>query len=174
MLEKAEQDHNGMTDDELQIGWMSWEQILPFKEQLIDMELDCMIAFHYPDMAIPRSYPAQKADELEQHLASGNTYFWGVRSRERLLGYYWGYTTRFIDFLRWHTRSVYFLPEARNRGFGTEALKAACEKAAELGCKDISTMYAAQNKTMAHTLEKLGFKTTRIETVCDLRTVAQK
>lgn len=173
MTEKAGQAQNGISDD-LQCGWMTWEQILPYKEQLIDMELDCMIAFHYPEMAIPRSYPAQKADELEQHLASGNTYFWGVRSAETLYGYYWGYTSRFIDYLRWHTRSVYFRPEARNRGYGTRAQKAACEKAAELGCKDISTMYAAQNSVMAHTMEKLGFRVTRIETVCELPKNTQK
>jgi len=173
MPENKAPDHSVVAEDELWYGWMSWEQIFPFKEQLIDMELDCMITFHYPDKAIPRSYPEQKVAELERHLASGNTFFWGAVSHGRLLGYYWGYVTRFIDYLRWHTRSVYFLPEARNHGFGTLAQRAACEKAAELGCRDISTMYAAQNSVMAHTMEKLGFRVTRIETVYELEKPAQ-
>lgn len=154
--------------DQVQSGWMTWEQIAPYQEQLIDMELDCMITYHYPDWKIPRSYPEQKVAELEQHLQSGNTFFWGVWQGTELLGFYWGYMTTFIDHLRWHTRSMYFVPKARGLGLGTQAHIEACRKAKALGCKDISTMYAAQNEVMAHNMAKLGFAVTRTETVRDL------
>lgn len=35
--------------DELWTGWMTWEQIEPYKEQIIDMEYDSMVTWHYPD-----------------------------------------------------------------------------------------------------------------------------
>lgn len=82
---------------EITTGWMTWEEIKPYKEQLIDLELDLMITYHYPDWDIPRSYPEQKVEELKQYLANGNTYFWGAVSGDILIGYYWAYTAPFID-----------------------------------------------------------------------------
>lgn len=35
--------------DEIRSAWMSWEDLYPFKEQLIDMEHELMIKYHYPD-----------------------------------------------------------------------------------------------------------------------------
>ena len=155
-----EQQANG-----LWTGFMTWEEILPYKEQIIDMELEVMIKFHYPDWNIPRSFSERKFAELEQHLADGNTYFWGAIRDGKLLGYRWAYTERFIDKLRWVGRSEMFLEEARGLGLGTMAQLAGMEKAMELGCDESETMYAPDNKPMAHILEKLGFEVTRIEVV---------
>ena len=40
--------------------WVSWEELLPFREQLIDMELELMTKYHYPNKIIPRSYKPYK------------------------------------------------------------------------------------------------------------------
>lgn len=155
--------------DEIWTGWMTWEQIEPYKEQIIDMELEAMTVYHYPERDIPRSYPEQKVAELRQHLADGNTYFWGAIYQGKLLGYCWGYTTMFIDHLRWCGRSAIFVPEARGLGLGTLAIKAREEKARDLDCNDISVMYAVFNERIGHILEKVGFRPKRIEVVKKLK-----
>ena len=148
--------------------WMTWTEIVPYKQQLVDMELDLMHTYHYPDRLIPREYAEGAVDRLEGHLASGNTFFWGVVDGERLLGYYWGYSAMFIDSLRWHTRSVYFREELKGLGFGEKALCAGLEKAKEIGCKDAATEYVPFNKAMASLVNKCGYEITRIEVVTKL------
>lgn len=149
-------------------GWMTWEQIEPFKEQIIDMELEEMIVFHYPEMDIPRSYPEQKVAELQQHLANGNTYFWGALYQGKLLGYHWAYVANFIDHLRWNARSSMFLPEARGLNLGTMAYQSAIHKAEELGCSDMAAMYVPSNGKIEHMFKKNGYKVSRIEVVKEL------
>lgn len=61
--------------DELWTGWMTWEQIEPYKEQIIDMEYDSMVTWHYPDWDLPRRFTEEKITGLQQHLANGNTWF---------------------------------------------------------------------------------------------------
>ena len=114
-------------------GFMSWDQIEPYKEQIIDMELEEMIKYHYPDWDIPRSYPEQKVAELEQHLANGNTYFWGAIYNGKLLGYHWSFTSKFIDKIRWNSRSSMFIDEARGMGLGSLAIRENIKKAKEIG-----------------------------------------
>lgn len=155
-------------------GFMSWAQIVLYKEQIIDMELDEMIQFHYPDRKIPRSYPEQKVTELEQHLANGNTYFWGAIYDGKLLGYRWSFTSMFIDKLRWNSRSCMFLPEARGLGLGTMSIEAEIEKAMEIGCDEVATMYVPQNQHIAHINEKFGFQVTRIEAVRKLNRAPER
>lgn len=150
---------------DIKTGWMTWEEILPFKEQLIDMELDLMITYHYPDWKIPRSYPEGSVERLESHLESGNTHFWGAVKDGQLIGYYWGYASMFIDKKRWNTRSIYFKPEAKGLGLGRMAMDAAHAKAKELGCDEAATEYVPFNKTMASLMEKCGYEITRIEVV---------
>ena len=56
---------------EYEIGWMTWEQIKPYTEQLAALELTLMVKYHYPDRAIPMSYCESRVAMLEQHLAGG-------------------------------------------------------------------------------------------------------
>lgn len=154
--------------DKIWTGFMTWEQIKPYKEQIIDMELEEMIRYHYPDRKIPRAYPEQKVAELEQHLANGNTYFWGAIYEDSLLGYHWAYVTTFIDQLRWIARSTMFVPAARGLGLATKSYSECIEKAKELGCYDMEAMYVPFNKTIEHTLGKMGYQVSRIETVLRL------
>lgn len=151
--------------DEIWTGYMTWEQIEPYKEQIIDMELTEMIDYHYPDWDIPRSYPEQKVAELQQHLADGNTYFWGAIYRGKLLGYRWAYVTTFIDHLRWIGRSSMFVPEARGLGLATKVYQEEIQKAIDLGCADMATMYAPSNKVIEHMFQKNGYEVSRIEVV---------
>lgn len=155
--------------DEIWTGWMTWEQIEPYKEQIIDMELEEMKVYHYPDWDIPRSYPEQKVAELRQHLADGNTYFWGAIYHGKLLGYHWAYVTKFIDHLRWESRSSMVLPEARGLGLMTKVYLEAIEKARDLGCDDMATMYTASNKVIEHMFQKNGYELTRVEVVKKLK-----
>lgn len=153
---------------DIKTGWFSWDEIIPFKEQLIDMELDLMITYHYPNWDIPRSYPELSVERLKSHLESSNTYFWGAIRNGKLIGYYWGYAAMFIDRKRWNTRSIYFLPEAKGLGLGKMAIEAAHAKAIELGCVEAATEYAPFNASMANLMEKNGYSITRIEVVKNL------
>lgn len=144
---------------------MTWEQIEPYKEQLVDMELKLMIDYHYPDWNIPRSYPESRVNGLKEHLADGDTFFWGAWSGCELLGYSWDYVAPFIDKKRWIRRSVYFREDSQSKGLGTKSLLAAIAKAKEIGCDEMSTEYVPQNEKMANLLKKNGFEVSRIEVV---------
>lgn len=151
--------------DKVWTGWMTWEQIEPYKEQIIDMELDEMINFHYPDWKISRSYPEQKVKELKEHLSNGNTFFWGAIYEGELLGYHWAYTAPFIDKLRWHSRSTMFVPKARGLGLGKMTQQEDIRKAIEIGCDELVAMYAPWNNSIANVLASQGYEVSRIEVV---------
>ena len=155
--------------DELWTGWMTWEQIEPYKEQIIDMEYDSMVTWHYPDWDLPRGFTEEKITGLQQHLANGNTWFWGAVYRGKLLGYRWAYVGTFINRRRWTGNSIVFIPEARGLGLGAMAMMAEEKKARELGCDDMETMYAAFNKASARMHEKAGYRPKRIEVVKELK-----
>ena len=148
--------------------WVSWEELLPFKEQLIDMELELMIRYHYPDKQIPRSYPEQRVNNLESYLKNGSTFLWMATEGDKLLGYYWAYVSSFIDKKRWNLRSIMFLDEAKGRGLGTLAVKEGLKMARLLECDEAATEYVPWNKTMEAVMMKNGYKVTRIEVVKEL------
>jgi len=148
--------------------WVSWEELLPFKEQLIDMELELMIRYHYPDKQIPRSYPEQRVNNLESYLKNGSTFLWMATEGDKLLGYYWAYVSSFIDKKRWNLRSIMFLDEAKGRGLGTLAVKEGLKMARLLECDEAATEYVPWNKTMEAVMMKSGYKVTRIEVVKEL------
>jgi dTDP-4-amino-4,6-dideoxygalactose transaminase len=146
-------------------GWMTWEQIEPFKEQLIDWELEVMVKYHYPDKIINRDYPASRVENLKSYLESGNTFFWGAVENSKLVGYYWAYISDFLGYKRWNSRSSYTCESARGRGISKMAHKAALEKAMELRCDEAVSSYAHFNSAMAHIYQNLGYETSRIEIV---------
>lgn len=148
--------------------WVSWEELLPFKEQLIDMELELMIRYHYPDKLIPRSYPEQRVNNLESYLKNGSTFLWVSTEGGKLLGYYWAYISSFIDKKRWNLRSIMFLDEAKGRGLGTLAVKEGLKMARLLECDEAATEYVPWNKAMETVMMKSGYKVTRIEVVKEL------
>ena len=145
--------------------WVSWEDLQPYKEQLIDMELELMIKYHYPDRFIPRSYPEQRVESLKEYLANGSTYLWLSTEGGKLLGYYWAYVSIFIDKRRWNLRSIMFLEEVKGMGLGTKAVKEGLKKAMELKCDEAATEYVPWNKTMEAVMNNNGYKVTRIEVV---------
>lgn len=153
----------------IRTGWMSWDEIKPFQEQLVDLELELMIQYHYPDWDIPRSYPEQKVKELEQHLKDGNTFFWGVVSQGVLVGYYWAYTAPFIDKKRWCLRSLMIRKEYQGMGLGTLANKEGLKKAKSLSCDQAVTEYVPVNGNAARVYEKAGYEIARIEVVKNLK-----
>ena len=150
-------------------GWMTWEQIEPFKEQLIDWELEVMVKYHYPDKVISRDYPASRVEYLKDYLDSGNTFFWGAVENGKLLGYYWAFVSDFLGYKRWQSRSSYTAESARGRGISKLAHQAALEKAIELNCDEAVSSYAYFNKAISHIYKNLGFKPSRIEIVKKLK-----
>ena len=120
-------------------------------------------------IGIPRRFTEEKITGLQQHLANGNTWFWGALYRGKLLGYRWAYVSTFINRRRWTGNSIVFIPEARGLGLGAMAMMAEEKKARELGCDDMETMYAAFNKASARMHEKAGYRPKRIEVVKELK-----
>lgn len=64
-----------MKNMDIQYDWMKWEDILPYKEQLIQLEHELMIRYHYPDKIISVDYPSSRVENLKEHIMSGNTFF---------------------------------------------------------------------------------------------------
>ena len=149
----------------IRTGWMTWDEIQPFREQLIDLELELMTVYHYPDWDIPRTYPEQKVQELEKHLQDGNTFFWGAVCGEILAGYYWAYIVPFIDRKRWYLRSVMFRKEYQGIGLGSIAIEEGLIKARAAGCDEAVTEYISSNQSAAKVYEKAGYRMARIEVV---------
>ena len=152
-------------DSSLWTGWMTWDEILPYKEQIIDWEMEVTIKYHYPDRTIPREFFEGKVNALESYLKSGNTFFWGATSNGELLGYYWGYIADFLFEKTWYERSSYMSENSRGLGLGMKAKLAALDMAKEKGCVKSESMYAPFNEAQAHIYDKLGFHVSRIEVV---------
>jgi len=152
----------------IKTGWITWTELEPYKEQMIDMELELMIKYHFPDWKIPRSYPEERVNKLKDYLADGLTFVWAATFEDRLLGYYWAVISQYIDKKRWNMRSLMFIDQAKSMGLGTEALLAAFEKAKEMGCDQAASEYVPWNDSMASLLKNNGYKITRIEVVKEL------
>lgn len=147
------------------MSWMSWKDLQPYKEQLIDLELELIMKYHYPEKKIPRNFVEDKVNNLENYLEKGNTFFWGVIQNDILVGYYWAYVSMFINIKRWEIRSVMFRDNFQHKGLGNIALEEGHKKALALGCDEEATAYAAWNVTAGNYYKNQGFKTTRIEIV---------
>ncbi len=145
--------------------WTNWEGLLPYKEQLIDMELELMTKYHYPDRIIPRSYPEERVQKLEDYLSDGSTFLWISTEGTNLLGYYWAYISVFIDKKRWNLRSIMFKENAKGIGLGTIAIQEGLKKAKELNCYDAATEYVPWNSPMENLIKNNGYEQTRIEVV---------
>ena len=145
--------------------WLTWEELHPYTEQLIDLEIELTHKYHYPDMEIPRSFAKDRVKGLEKHMKSGNTFFWAIIEEECLLGYYWAYISVFIDRKRWNLRSLMFRDCVKGYGYGKEAIEAGLLKAKEMGCNEAATEYVSWNITIAAMLEKFGYSPSRIEVV---------
>lgn len=154
-----------LKNTEIRYGWMKWEDILPYKEQLKQLEHELMIRYHYPDKAIPFTYPSSRVENLAMYLTSGETFFWAVCRGNELLGYMWCYISSFIDVKRWNIRSIMFKTSVQSLGLGHLALKEGEKKAIEMNCTEISTEYVPFNNHMAHVMEREGFEKTRVEVV---------
>lgn len=163
-----------MENKNIKTGWMTWEEIEPYKEQLVELELKLMITYHYPDWNISRAYPEKKVDELKQHLADGNTYFWGATVGNKLVGYYWAYTAPFIDKKRWYLRSIIFCEDYQNCGLGTTAIEEGLKKAVSIGCNEAVTEYVPSNSAAARAYEKAGYQISRIEVVKKLSAINEQ
>ena len=153
-----------MTKD-LKIGWMNWDEIAKFLPQLIAMETDLLITYHYPNRKAPTKYIAESVKRLQQHMENGNTFIFGIRDEKTLYGYYWGYTSVFIDELRWHEHSRYLTEEIRGKGYGKLFSIEAEKKARSLGVCSMATSVATFNKRMQSLLIESGFEPTRVEMV---------
>lgn len=153
----------------LHYKWMSWDELTPYMEQLVELEIELTHKYHYPNMFIPRSFAEERVRGLELHMKNGNTYFWAITDGIQLLGYYWAYVSIFIDRKRWNLRSLMFRDELRGLGYGMKAIEVGLQKAHELGCDEAATEYVPWNKPMAQMLEKCGYMPSRIEVVKKLK-----
>ena len=149
----------------IKYGWMNWEKIVPYKDQLIELEQVLIKKYHYPERDIPMTYSSKSIERLKKHLDSGNTYFWGITDGELLVGYYWAYTMDFLCEKRWVLRSLMIREEYKNRGFGTLAVNEGLKKAKELECYDAVTEYAPMNDKAGKLYSKNCYEISRIEVV---------
>ena len=145
--------------------WVTWQEIEPYREQLIDMEYELMVKYHYPERNIPRSYPEKRVANLENAIDSGNTFLWITTDGPLLLGYYCAYISIFIDKRRWNLRSIMFSDSSKGLGLGTLAINEGLRKAKELKCDEAATEYVPWNKPMESLMRQNGYMVSRIEVV---------
>lgn len=154
-----------IADLQITIGWMTWDEIKPFKEQLIALEQILFRKYHYPDRYNGEEYCVNHVGKLEQYLANGNTYFWGARCADELIGYYWAYTTQFVDKKRWVLSSLMIKEKYQKMGLGTRALEEGFKMAKRIGCDEASTGYVPWNTAAAKVYQRAGYTPVRIEAV---------
>lgn len=157
---------NEILKNNLPIGkWMNWEEILPYRDLIIHWEEEVTIKYHYPDKELPKSFFEEKFDNLKLYLEKGNTFFWGLKDHDELVGYYWGYISEFLFERTWYARSSFLREDMRGKGYGLLAKLAAIEKAKECGCVMMESMYAPFNNAQEKIYKKLGYQISRIEVV---------
>lgn len=150
---------------EIKTGWMTWEEIEPFKNQLVELEQTLMIKYHYPDRYDGKEYCQNKVDKLKEYLHTGNTYFWGAICNGELIGYYWAFTTRFINKKRWCLSSLMIKEEYQHIGLGSMAIREGLKMAKVTACDEAATEYAYWNDRAAKAYREAGYEITRIEVV---------
>lgn len=143
--------------------WMNWEEISPYKDQLIQMEHTLIKKYHYPERDIPFEYSINSVETLETHLENGNTFFWAMVDDNELIGYYWAYITNFLGKNRWVLRSLMIKESYSGKGVGTTAINEGLKKAKELGCYDSSTEYVPFNEAAKKSYENAGYNISRVE-----------
>ena len=149
----------------IEYKWMSWTEIIPFKEQLIELENRLIKEYHYPDREIPFDYSKQSVERLENHLNNGNTFFLGIIDGDILVGYYWAYVTDFLFEKRWVLRSLMIREDYKQQGYGKLAVSEGLKKATQLGCYDAVTEYVPFNESAGMLYKNQGYSVSRIEVV---------
>lgn len=149
----------------IKTGWMSFSELEPYLAQLITMESDLLVTYHYPDRPTPTKYIERSVRGIEQHLANGNTYFYGIRDDETLYGYLWAYTATFIDELRWNEHSRYLREEYRGEGYGKLMSEEGEKMARSLGVASMSAHVASFNERMKRLLSESDYEVARVEMV---------
>ncbi len=149
----------------IRIDWLSWTEIEPFRQKIIDWELEVIIKYHYPDRTIPRSFCEEKVEQLQEHLKNGNTFFLGIMDDGQLVGYYWGYFADFLFERTWFERTAFLSEDYRRRGLGLITKEMALKKAKEMNCIRSESMYAPDNISQKKIYERLGYNVSRVEVI---------
>ncbi len=157
-----------MTCAGVKITEFAWVDVKKYKNDIIAMQKINMYVYHYPDMTQNEEYILQKVLELEHHLKTGKTFFFGAVAGGKLCGFIWIYETMFLDEKRMIVNSLFVRENIRGGGLGNELLKKAKETALERQCTSMSTHYAVFNTPAGFFYRKHGFKDSRIEMVCKL------
>lgn len=152
----------------MQTKWLSWNEIIPYKEELVNLEYELIKEFHYPDREISMDYPSKSVENLKNYLESGTTFFWAALDNTKLAGYYWAYVSEFLGKKRWVLRSLIVKDEYKGLGLGKLAVQEGLIKAKEQGCFDAVTEYVPFNDKAGYLYEKAGYKISRIEVVKNL------
>lgn len=152
-----------------EIKCLEWNDIKKYLDLIIDMQLENIYVFHYPNKKPNREYIKIKVLELEEHLQKGNTYFIGAIKDDNLYGYAWCYVTMFIDEKRMNINSLFVSEEVRGTGLGKQLLNKVKEIAINNKCSKIATHYAVINESAGLFYTKNGFIPARVEMLYDLR-----
>ena len=158
-------------DNEVITRWMDWSDISVFRDQLVELEYTLMKKYHYPELEIPIGYCETSVANLEMHMKSGNTFFWGATKDSELVAYYWAYIAPFINRKRWVLRSLMIRDDYQRTGLGTVAMQCGLQKALELNCDEMATEYVPWNTAAAELYHKNGFEIRRLEVVKELNKV---
>lgn len=145
--------------------WLSWDEIVPYKEEIINLEYELIKKFHYPDREISINYPQNSVDNLKTYIESKNTFFLAVFDNSKLAGYYWAYVSNFLGKKRWVLRSLFIKDEYRNMGLGKFMVCEGLKKAKEMHCFDSVTEYVPFNEKAGQLYNDAGYKISRIEVV---------
>lgn len=148
-----------------EIRCFEWVDIDKYLDQIIDMQLENIYKFHYPERKPNRDYVKRKILELEQHLQNNNTYFIGASKDDKLYGYIWCYEALFIDEKRMFVNSLFICKNARKAGLGQLLINEAKKIAISNECRSIATHYSSFNKVAGKFYSNNGFESTRIEMV---------
>lgn len=154
-----------MTESDILVKLFQWDDVLKYYDKIVNMQLENVKKFHYPDKQISATYIKTKINELRKHLENDNTYFIGVVRNDKLLGFLWAYESLFIEDKRIQINSMYIIKEARRLGLGKILMDKIEAIANDKKCNSIATHYATINENAGDFYIAQGFNATRTEVV---------
>ncbi|NLC26512.1 MAG: GNAT family N-acetyltransferase [Fastidiosipila sp.] len=142
-----------------------WQEIDKYEPSIKEMLVENTYSFHYPEKQVDHDYIDRKYNELKEHLAGENTFFFSAQKDQQIIGYIWVYKRPFMNYFRLIINSFFVSKDYRGFGIGTGLMREAEALAARLDCEEISTHFAIVNQGAREFYKSYDFEEKRIEVV---------
>lgn len=147
-------------EDGLRIVQLSEDEVRTHRTTLHELMQICMReSFGAP---APDHWVGEKLDGLREYLRAGKAVLLGALEGEELQGFLWGYETQELCGANFHIAYVAVLPAFRKRGAGAALMRAAEDRAREMGLPGMELIVSAGNQTARRFYAAQAYEQTRV------------